>query len=290
MIKTVIVSKERELSKKIVAIGDLHGDLKSTVKTLTMSNLIDASRNWIGKNTILIQMGDILDRGGRDNTYGDENSEVTIINLFYKLKQQAKKKGGDVICLIGNHEMLNFQGVFDYCTKKSIRSFGSEKKRELFYKPGNKMCRHMNKLFKAIYKIGPWVFVHGGIRPYLSNKYTILQINNIMSHYLNGNAELESTKQFEELFSDDKSILWYREFSYEKVNCKQLTQSLYNLKAKYMVVGHTPQDNINSKCKNRIWRIDTAMSEAFGKRTNDGRISCMEITNGGRKVNIYHSN
>ena len=111
-----------------------------------------------------------------------------------------------------------------------------------------------------------------------------------MSHYLNGNAELESTKQFEELFSDDKSILWYREFSYEKVNCKQLTQSLDNLKAKYMVVGHTPQDNINSKCKNRIWRIDTAMSEAFGKRTNDGRISCMEITNGGRKVNIYHSN
>ena len=83
------------------------------------------------------------------------------------------------------------------------------------------MCKYMNKLFKAIYKIGPWVFVHGGIRPYLSKKYTILQINSIMSLYLNGNIELESTKQFEELFSDDKSILWYREFSNEQVNCKR---------------------------------------------------------------------
>ena len=57
-----------------------------------------------------------------------------------------------------------------------------------------------------------------------------------------------------------------------------------------MVVGHTPQDKINSKCNNRIWRIDTAMSEAFGKRTTDNRISCLEIIDYGRKVNIYHTN
>jgi len=290
MIKTVTISPNKELSRRIVAIGDIHGDYKSTIKALRLAELINKSHNWIGGNTVVVQLGDILDRGGRDITYGDENSEVKIINLFYKLKKQAKKQDGDDICLIGNHELLNFQGIFDYCTKKSIASFGSKKKRELFYKPGNKMCKYMNKLFKAIYKIGPWVFVHGGIRPYLSKKYTILQINSIMSHYLNGNIELESTKQFEELFSDDKSILWYREFSNEQVNCKQLKQSLSNLGAKYMVVGHTPQDNINSRCKNRIWRIDTAMSEAFGKRTNDNRISCMDIIDGGRKVNIYHSN
>ena len=154
----------------------------------------------------------------------------------------------------------------------------------------NKMCIFMNKLFKAIYQVGPWVFVHGGIRPYLSKKYSIEKINKLMFYYLNGNIELENTKNFKELFLEDKSILWYREFSNDKVNCQLLKKSLDNLNAKYMVVGHTPQDNINSKCKYRIWRIDTAMSEAFGKRTNDNRISCMEITDFGRRVNLYHTN
>ena len=290
MIKTFNLTDSKELINRIVTIGDLHGDYKSTIKTLTLSKLINKSHNWIGGTTMVVQIGDILDRGGRDNTFGDENSEVKIINLFYKLKNQAIKKGGDVICLIGNHELMNIQGIFDYCTKKSINSFGSKKKREAFYAPGSKMCKHMNKLFKAIHKIGPWVFVHGGIRHYLSNKYSIDQINKIMYNYLDGNIELETTKEFQELFIDDKSILWYREFSNERVNCALLKKSLVNLNAKYMVVGHTPQDNINSKCNNRIWRIDTAMSEAFGKRTDDMRISCMEIENKGRTVNIYHSN
>ena len=54
-----------------------------------------------------------------------------------------------------------------------------------------------------------------------------------------------------------------------------------------MVVGHTPQDCINTKCHNSIWRIDTAMSEAFGKRNSSKRISAMVIANKGKKVNIY---
>ena len=290
MIKTILLSKTKELNNRVIAIGDLHGDYISTIKSLRICKLINKSNSWIGGNTIVVQMGDILDRGGRDTSFGDEDSEIKIINLFNKLKKQAIKQKGDVICLIGNHELMNFQGIFDYCSKKSISKFGSKKKRELFYKPGNKMCKFMNKFFKVIYKVGPWVFVHGGIRPLLSKKYNIQKINSLMSNYLEGNIELENSKEFKELFLGEKSILWYREFSNDKVNCSLLKQSLANLNAKYMVVGHTPQDKINSKCNNRIWRIDTAMSEAFGKRTTDNRISCLEIIDYGRKVNIYHTN
>jgi hypothetical protein len=102
-----------------------------------------------------------------------------------------------------------------------------------------------------------------------------------------GDIKLEDSKEFQELFLDDNSIFWYRGFSDTAVNCKQLNKSLSNLDAKYMVVGHTPQDCINTKCHNRIWRIDTAMSEAFGKRKNNKRISAMVITDKGKKVNIY---
>jgi len=92
MIKTVNVSTSNELTNRIVTIGDLHGDYKSTIKTLTLSKIINKSHNWTGGNTIVVQLGDILDRGGRDTTFGDENSEVKIINLFYKLKNRPKKR------------------------------------------------------------------------------------------------------------------------------------------------------------------------------------------------------
>lgn len=284
---SINISNKSYINRNIIAIGDVHGDYNAVVQSLLITRVVNIKLNWIAGNSILVQMGDILDRGGRGTTYKDEDSEIKIIYLFKRLKKQAKKKGGDVVCLIGNHELLNFQGIFDYCSPMGIKRFGSKKNRRDFYKPGNKMAISMTTLFKAIYKIGPWVFVHGGIRSLLSKKYSIDYINNLMNQYLLGNIKLEKTKEFQELFLDENSILWYRGFSDRKVPCSSLKKSLDNMDAKYMVVGHTPQDCINSKCNNSIWRIDTGMSEAFGKRVDVNRISAMIITKKGKKVNIY---
>jgi hypothetical protein len=288
--KIINISDKKTLNRKVVAIGDVHGDYNATIESLRLTNIIDIHLKWTGGNSILIQIGDILDRGGRDTSHGDEDSELKIIHLFIKLKKQAIKKGGDVVCLIGNHELMNLQGICDYCSKMGIKRFGSKKKRIEFFKPGNKMAVSMSHIFKAIYKVGPWLFVHGGIRSLLSKKYTIKYMNGLMNEYLLGNIKLEDSKEFQELFLDDNSIFWYRGFSESNVNCKLLTKSLDNLDAKYMVVGHTPQDCINTKCHNKIWRIDTGMSHAFGKRKNNKRISAMEITKNGRKVYIYSGN
>ena len=56
-----------------------------------------------------------------------------------------------------------------------------------------------------------------------------------------------------------------------------------------MVVGHTPQiEGINCKCNSKIWRIDTGMSQVFGKRQSEknNRIQVLEILNNGRKIKI----
>jgi hypothetical protein len=54
-----------------------------------------------------------------------------------------------------------------------------------------------------------------------------------------------------------------------------------------IVVGHTPQNGINSQCGNKIWRVDTGMSEAFGRRNSiQERIEVLEILENGEKVNI----
>ena len=44
-----------------------------------------------------------------------------------------------------------------------------------------------------------------------------------------------------------------------------------------LIVGHTVQEEgMNQKCKNKIWRVDTGMSQAFGSKQN---IQVLEITN-----------
>jgi len=62
---------------------------------------------WIGNNTILVQCGDVLDRG---------SEELACYQILAQLSHQAEAHGGKVICLYGNHEALNAMGLFKYAT------------------------------------------------------------------------------------------------------------------------------------------------------------------------------
>ena len=105
---------------------------------------------------------------------------------------------------------------------------------------------------------------------------------------------MDSISQDDEdlLFGKD-GMFWTRKFSQNEVgddNCKILFKSMELLDVTSnkggMVVGHTPQSNINSQCNNRVWRIDTGMSEAFGKRQHElARIEVLEILNNGETIN-----
>lgn len=49
-------------SRRIVAIGDLHGDLSNALKVLEMSGVISKRHRWTGAVDYLVQTGDIVDR------------------------------------------------------------------------------------------------------------------------------------------------------------------------------------------------------------------------------------
>lgn len=88
--------------EKIVAVGDIHGDYKNFVKILKNTKLVDKNLHWIGEKTHLVQTGDILDRGSRAKE---------ALDLLMKLEKEAKKTGGKVHVLIGNHEEMNITGI-----------------------------------------------------------------------------------------------------------------------------------------------------------------------------------
>ena len=132
---------------KLIGIGDLHGDLQVTIKYLKLSGVISMSTNhnmteqkdldnieWIGGNTIVVQVGDQIDRCrpnnwyrdvcADDSTYQDEGSDLKIMNLLDNLGEKAEKVGGKIISILGNHEMMNCVGDFRYVSPKEFEEFG----------------------------------------------------------------------------------------------------------------------------------------------------------------------
>ncbi|QHN84286.1 Calcineurin-like metallo-phosphoesterase superfamily protein [Arachis hypogaea] len=70
-------------------VGDLHGDLKQARYALQMAGVLSSNGQdlWTGGETVLIQVGDILDR---------DEEEIAILSLLRSLDKQAKAKGGAV--------------------------------------------------------------------------------------------------------------------------------------------------------------------------------------------------
>lgn len=267
---------------RIIVIGDIHGDWDVTKQIFLKYSLINSNGKWIAqpKNTHVVQVGDILDRGGRPDTIGDECSEVKIMDFLDDIHEQAKLYGGGVYCILGNHELMNVVGNFNYSGKESIQCFGGKEGRKNAFQPGGVMSRRFANTRNSVLKIGKFLFVHGGFNEKHLTK-SIPEINNIMKRYLNGEKNLYN-KDFIDYYMAYNGILWNRELSLGSPDCEKLEKILNHFNVNGLIVGHTVQDSgINSKCNNKIWRVDTGMSQAFGTKQN---IQVLEILDNGEPL------
>ncbi|MEA3081311.1 MAG: hypothetical protein QOD54_979 [Sphingomonadales bacterium] len=100
--------------QRIVAVGDLHGDYAAWAEIARASGLTDASGHWAGGKTILVQMGDVTDRG---------SDSLKIVRSLQQLQKEAPRKGGKVIVVLGNHEAMNLIGDDRYTTPGEYAAF-----------------------------------------------------------------------------------------------------------------------------------------------------------------------
>lgn len=265
-------------SQRVVAIGDVHGDFKATKAVLALAGLIDAKGQWSGGSTILVQTGDILDRG---------DDEPEILELFWRLQQQAPTQGGRVELLLGNHEIMNAEGDLRYVTPGGFQDYaktplppqwpnideGSQGlptgylSRKAAFVPGSMIARRFAEQ-KVATVVGDTVFVHGG----LSLKYAKMGLdamNQRTASWLAGKSEIP------DLLKESDGPVWNRAYgaSPSARACATLERSLETLGVRRMVVGHTVQaKGITSACAKQVWRIDVGMSRHYG-----GPIQALEI-------------
>ena len=111
-------AKPSATSPPIIAVGDIHGDYDAYVSILREAGLIDAKGKWSGGRSILVQLGDIPDRGPDTRK---------IIEHLMGLEKAARRKGGRVAALIGNHEAMNVTGDLRYVTPEEYAAFATRK-------------------------------------------------------------------------------------------------------------------------------------------------------------------
>lgn len=282
--------------KRIVAVGDVHGDYAQFSAILRQAGVLDDNDDWIGGDTHLVQTGDVPDRGPDTRK---------ILDLLMKLEKQARKAKGYVHCLIGNHEAMNMYGDLRYVTPEEFASFaddegGSERKKayEAYIRQLEKAAKAEGgsppgttesaawekahpvgwfghrKVFDPAGKYGRWlaghnliirindvVFLHGGIGP----KYADMKISEINSL---ASAELHDLSRLPGgLLDDSEGPLWYRGLSQgdEAAEQAHLDRFLELNKASRMVVGHTvTAGTVIPRIDGRLLMIDVGLGAAYG--------------------------
>ena len=256
---------EYEHNNRIVIIGDIHGDIRRFKDILIDAKIINKNIEWIAepKNTIVVQMGDQVDSINRDKTLEEWEvlPDIEMIYFTNLLNKIALSKGGRVISLIGNHELMNTIGNYSYVSDKSLKD--NYKRQELF-KPGGTLSAILSQR-PLVVKIGQLLFCHAGLtleHLNILSKYNkdVSYINTIWKNFIKNNAILIEDKEiFENIILDGDGILWTRDLN-EKGD---LIKMLETLGCVYMFVGHSVVEQVKL-INDHVWYTDTGISRAFG--------------------------
>jgi hypothetical protein len=256
-----------DVPSRIVAIGDLHGDLEASRTALRLAGAIDSSDQWVGGDLVIVQTGDILDRG---------DAEPEIIELFQRLKAEAAEVGGAVHVLNGNHELMNSYLDFRYVTEDGFADYGGEvevdpsdsvlvslepaqRGRAVAARPGGPMAKIFSEQTVQVI-VGKTIFAHAGILP----EHVDMGLENMEADV---RAWLLAEAPQPEWIRGDLSPVWNRVYSRDPTleSCRILDSVLDRLDLDRMVVGHTVQEaGITAYCGGRVWCIDVGLAAHYG--------------------------
>jgi len=275
---------------RIIVLGDIHGDFNKMIDMLKIGKVIDSKNNWIGGETVVVQVGDQIDSCRSDGSFhchqpqdNDDDNDVEILYFMTELHKKAQEDGGAVYSIMGNHELMNVQGDFSYVSHNNYINFKhgkytGEEGRYNAFQPGNEIASFLACTRKMALVIGSNLFVHAGIIDSISSKYHITDLNEILTKYLLGmNIGMDS---FNDLFTPHKqSPMWNRTLA--NGDCSALSKTLSSYNVGRLYVGHTPQltKGIESRCNRKLWLTDIGVSKAFKKFGGNNIVQVLEITN-----------
>ncbi|MCB1694113.1 MAG: metallophosphoesterase [Pseudomonadales bacterium] len=280
---------------RIVAIGDLHGDYEQYVRLLQMNGLIDKRLRWTGGDTHLVQLGDVPDRGP---------DSLKIIRHLMKLEREARRDGGYVHALIGNHEAMNIGGDLRYVSEGEYAALVTRNSARTQHVYVERVYDHLlaqqpelaaNKdetMAKLMHQFPEGYVEHrrlwqpgGEIARWVASHNAVIRINGIL--FCHGgvdphtplrpiddiNSEIRAILSSDRAFgpnyaNDETSPLWYRGLAThdEQTEEPALQQMLDYYGAQRIVIGHTPTSSgkITARFGGKVIMADVGASAYYG--------------------------
>ncbi len=242
-----------DLPPRILAVSDVHGRFDALLALLKAQRVIDEGLRWRFGKGHLVVVGDVMDRG----------PQVTEAYWFLRgLEATALKAGGRVHVLLGNHEAMVLTGDIRYVNSKYLHPREGWPNLSVEIGPDSELGRWLRNR-PALLKLGPFLFVHGGLSPdYRAGADSLERLN----------AEVRTI-----LAKDPKGApsaaailasggpLWYRgllpEGGRPQASDEEIQSLLKAIGARAFVVGHTTLARIGVFHGGRVYGIDAGIKD-----------------------------
>lgn len=255
---------------RIAALSDVHGQYEIMVQLLRANGVIDQFHEWrYGKGHLVI-VGDVFDRGPQVNQ---------ALWLIYELERQARKAGGGVHLLLGNHEIMVLANDLRYVNDgyKTNAALLGKSYPEL-YGPDTVLGRWLRSK-PVMVQIDDLLFVHGGI----AEEYLALGLerNDANARY---RASLGTPKAvwsqdpvLSGLYNGKTSPIWYRGyFKDPQLDQARVDAILHRSGVKRIVVGHTSMNAVGLYFGGAVISVDSSIKNGESGElliVEDGRLS-----------------
>jgi hypothetical protein len=243
------------MPEKLIAVSDIEGNFEAFRDFLINNQVINPGNQWIFGHGHLVLVGDFFDRG---------LNVTECLWFIYHLEQEAVKNGGYVHFILGNHEIMNMNDDIRYVRNKYFENtkLMNEDYRNLF-KQNTELGRWLETK-NIIEKIGPYLFLHGGISEELNMLNPAITDINTRSrkYYFNSKAARQSGDTLvSTIFRSKYSPFWYRGYVDETIREDSVNLSLSIFDVKKFVVGHTMVDDVRTFYSGKVIAVDTDHAE-----------------------------
>jgi hypothetical protein len=242
----------------IFVLGDIHGKFHALLKILMNNGIIDSSRMWTFGQGHLVLLGDDFDRG----------EYVTETFWFlHELEIQARKAGGNVHLLLGNHEIMEMTGDDRYLHHKYryFTQFTRINYSSLYGK--NTVLGRWLRSKNIIIQINGNLFLHAGISPQFAlRQFSFQEINQRVRDFLFTDYTVNKGSPAD-IILGGMGPLWYRGYmgpveDYPEINQGFVDAFLDSKGLRRMIIGHNEQETITATYKGKVISADVAIDES----------------------------
>jgi hypothetical protein len=241
--------------RKLYVVSDIEGNFSALVKLLYQGKVVNKHMDWIFEDGHLVIVGDCFDRG---------EEVIECLWLIYSLEEKARKRGGYVHFILGNHEIMNMNGDWRYVHPKyAIKKASSSHQTTALY-GGNVEIWRWLQTKNIIEKIGSVLFVHAGIsEEILGHNIELSKINNLCRPWYRYSNRPFTDPLLETVFSSESSPFWYRGYYTQDIKEEIIDETLRRFKVNTIVTGHTLVEHISSFYSGKVINVNT--NHSFGK-------------------------